>query len=363
MSANPTKYDVGAAIEAKLPEWSQFYLGRVTKDNHDETYDITFEDGDRKQNVHRLTMRPATASEKQLLAAVDQDAAGAAASANTVGAATAATAATSSLPAATAAGAGRPVPPSTASSDVDLGTSNDTFNSSSADNDMMMMEAPAGDEAAPPSFNDKGDRILGEAPPEKAGRLLGISPRTIKAPAAMSESLQIQQHDDRRSSAQSAHSTSSHESKHGGPAASADAAALAAKSAREAAEAAKQAEAAAQRAAAREAAAAKREAASAAKKARLDELTAAAAGPKRLLHFSDTTRVVVPRLKHATGLQSVTFEAWLRPTRVDGWRCIFSNNSSHGGARWQRRRQQQAQQQAEQQQQQPSLASPVVLEA
>ena len=41
----------GDRVEAKLKGWTKFYKGKITRENRDGTYDILFDDGDRKSKV------------------------------------------------------------------------------------------------------------------------------------------------------------------------------------------------------------------------------------------------------------------------------------------------------------------------
>ena len=38
----------GDAVEAKLKGWTKYYKGKITRVNRDGTFDILFDDGDRK---------------------------------------------------------------------------------------------------------------------------------------------------------------------------------------------------------------------------------------------------------------------------------------------------------------------------
>ena len=48
----------GARVEAKVSGWTKYYRGEVIKDNGDQTYDILFEDGDRKYGIRLSQIRP-----------------------------------------------------------------------------------------------------------------------------------------------------------------------------------------------------------------------------------------------------------------------------------------------------------------
>ena len=41
----------GDRVEAKLKGWTKYYKGKITRENRDGTYDILFDDGDRKSKV------------------------------------------------------------------------------------------------------------------------------------------------------------------------------------------------------------------------------------------------------------------------------------------------------------------------
>ena len=41
----------GDAVEAKLKGWTKYYKGKITRVNRDGTFDILFDDGDRKSKV------------------------------------------------------------------------------------------------------------------------------------------------------------------------------------------------------------------------------------------------------------------------------------------------------------------------
>ncbi len=49
---------VGSDIEAKMEDWDTYYPGTVYRANADGTYDVRFNDGDRKRGVHKYQMRP-----------------------------------------------------------------------------------------------------------------------------------------------------------------------------------------------------------------------------------------------------------------------------------------------------------------
>ena len=41
----------GDRVEAKLKGWTKYYKGKITRVNRDGTFDILFDDGDRKSKV------------------------------------------------------------------------------------------------------------------------------------------------------------------------------------------------------------------------------------------------------------------------------------------------------------------------
>merc|ERR1711871_1734144 len=42
----------GDRVEAKLKGWTKYYKGKITRENRDGTYDIVFDDGERKSKVN-----------------------------------------------------------------------------------------------------------------------------------------------------------------------------------------------------------------------------------------------------------------------------------------------------------------------
>ena len=47
----------GDRVEAKLKGWTKYYKGKITRENRDGTYDILFDDGDRKRDVPSSLIR------------------------------------------------------------------------------------------------------------------------------------------------------------------------------------------------------------------------------------------------------------------------------------------------------------------
>ena len=48
------QYQKGDRVEAKLKGWTKYYKGKITRENRDGTYDILFDDGERKSKVRSL---------------------------------------------------------------------------------------------------------------------------------------------------------------------------------------------------------------------------------------------------------------------------------------------------------------------
>ena len=49
--ADDTGYERGDRVEAKVSGWTKYYAGEITRVNRDGTYDIKFDDGERKSGV------------------------------------------------------------------------------------------------------------------------------------------------------------------------------------------------------------------------------------------------------------------------------------------------------------------------
>ena len=47
----------GIRLEAKLKGWTKYYKGKITSVNRDGTFDILFDDGDRKSEVDAKLIR------------------------------------------------------------------------------------------------------------------------------------------------------------------------------------------------------------------------------------------------------------------------------------------------------------------
>ena len=45
------QYQSGDRVEAKVKGWTKYYSGEITRENRDGTYDILFDDGERKSKV------------------------------------------------------------------------------------------------------------------------------------------------------------------------------------------------------------------------------------------------------------------------------------------------------------------------
>ena len=48
-----SKIREGDTVEAKCAGWTKYYKGEVTRVNSDDTFDIKFEDGERKRGVEK----------------------------------------------------------------------------------------------------------------------------------------------------------------------------------------------------------------------------------------------------------------------------------------------------------------------
>merc|ERR1712065_128781 len=54
---NETSLSKGDRVEAKLKGWTKYYKGEITRENRDGTYDIKFDDGERKSKVDPKLIR------------------------------------------------------------------------------------------------------------------------------------------------------------------------------------------------------------------------------------------------------------------------------------------------------------------
>ena len=52
-----TSISKGDRVEAKLKGWTKYYKGKITRENRDGTYDILFDDGERKSKVDAKLIR------------------------------------------------------------------------------------------------------------------------------------------------------------------------------------------------------------------------------------------------------------------------------------------------------------------
>merc|ERR1711988_1324706 len=50
----------GDRVEAKLKGWTKYYKGKITRENRDGTYDILFDDGERKSKVDSALVKKLT---------------------------------------------------------------------------------------------------------------------------------------------------------------------------------------------------------------------------------------------------------------------------------------------------------------
>ena len=55
----------GDRVEAKLKGWTKYYKGKVTRVNRDGTYDILFDDGERKSKVDIKLIRSLESKSKK----------------------------------------------------------------------------------------------------------------------------------------------------------------------------------------------------------------------------------------------------------------------------------------------------------
>lgn len=56
-SKSSSSFRVGDAVEAKVPGWTKYYPGEISRVRGDGTYDISFSDGDAKSKVKKLYIR------------------------------------------------------------------------------------------------------------------------------------------------------------------------------------------------------------------------------------------------------------------------------------------------------------------
>ena len=64
-SRSTTKIREGDTIQAKLKGWTKYYKGEVTRVNNNETYDIKFENGERKRGVEQRQIKEKESEAKQ----------------------------------------------------------------------------------------------------------------------------------------------------------------------------------------------------------------------------------------------------------------------------------------------------------
>merc|ERR1711991_714910 len=55
----------GDRVEAKLKGWTKYYKGKITRENRDGTYDILFDDGERKSKVDAKLIKSLEKKKKQ----------------------------------------------------------------------------------------------------------------------------------------------------------------------------------------------------------------------------------------------------------------------------------------------------------
>ena len=56
-SSSPSRLRRGDKVEAKVAGWTKYYKGEITRVNSDDTYDIKFDDGERKRGVYKDQIR------------------------------------------------------------------------------------------------------------------------------------------------------------------------------------------------------------------------------------------------------------------------------------------------------------------
>ena len=62
-----TSISKGDRVEAKLKGWTKYYKGKITRENRDGTYDILFDDGDRKRDVPSSLIRSLEEQKKSFI--------------------------------------------------------------------------------------------------------------------------------------------------------------------------------------------------------------------------------------------------------------------------------------------------------
>ena len=61
-----TSISKGDRVEAKLKGWTKYYKGKITRENRDGTYDIVFDDGERKSKVDAKLIQPVAKDKRSL---------------------------------------------------------------------------------------------------------------------------------------------------------------------------------------------------------------------------------------------------------------------------------------------------------
>ena len=61
----------GDRVEAKLKGWTKYYKGKITRENRDGTYDILFDDGERKSKVDAKLIKPIAKDKRSLALNLD----------------------------------------------------------------------------------------------------------------------------------------------------------------------------------------------------------------------------------------------------------------------------------------------------
>ena len=59
------QYQKDDRVEAKLKGWTKYYKGKITRENRDGTYDILFDDGERKSKVDAKLIKSLERNERR----------------------------------------------------------------------------------------------------------------------------------------------------------------------------------------------------------------------------------------------------------------------------------------------------------
>merc|ERR1711880_14405 len=71
--ADDAGYERGDKVEAKVSGWTKYYPGEITRVNSDGTYDIKFEDGERKSGVKKSQIKSKSSSSSRKSSSRDRD--------------------------------------------------------------------------------------------------------------------------------------------------------------------------------------------------------------------------------------------------------------------------------------------------